>query len=121
MAITKSNTVVVNDVSLAAGAATVTSGDQDLTGSYRTLVRIRFTNGGTGPTVQCQCAINIAEDTTSAHYTNLTTVFGGTVASAVSEFAIEIPDSAEHLEFVYGSNTGQAVTLRAVIEKITAL
>ncbi len=121
MALTKTNTVVHNDITLTAGAGDTTSSDQSLTGNYRTLARVRFTNGATGPTVQAQTKVQISEDTTSGNYMTLTTVYGGTANSAVTECMVEIPDSAEHLRCVSGSNTAQNVTLRVVLEQITAL
>ena len=121
MAITKASVVVANNITMTAGAANVTSADQDLTASYRTIARIRFTNGATGPTVQVQVAVQVSEDTTAGDYMTLATVYSGTVNSAVSEYVVEIPDTALHVQFVSGSNTGQNVTLRIVIEKITAI
>ena len=121
MALTKALTVVHANISLAAGAADTTSGDQDLTAVYRTVARIRFTNGATGPTVQAQTKVQVAEDTTAANYMTLATVYGGTTANAVTEHVVEIPDAIEHARFVSGSNTAQAVTLRVVIEKITGI
>ena len=120
MAITKSSTVVHNNITLTAGAGNTTSSDQDLTGSYRQVARVRFTNGATGPTVQAQCQIQVAE-TSTGDYTTLATVYGGTVNSAISEYEIEVPDATLHMRFVSGSNTGQNVTLRAVLDTITAI
>lgn len=121
MALTKSNTVIHNNITMTAAAGDVTSSDQDLTAVYQAVVRIRFTNGATGPTVAAQAKVQISEDTTGANYMTLATVNGGTVNSAVTEYTIAIPDGAEHLQIVSGSNTAQNVTLRAVIEKITAV
>ena len=120
MAITKSSVVVHNNITLTAGAGNTTSADQDLTASYRQVARVRFTNGATGPTVQAQCQIQVAE-TSTGDYTTLATVYGGVVNSAVSEFEVEIPDATPHMRFVSGSNTGQAVTLRAMLDTITAI
>ena len=121
MALTKASVVVDNDIAMVAGAGNVTSADQDVTAAYRIGVRIRLTNGATGPTVQAQIAVQTSEDTTSGNYTTRATVYGGTVNSAVTEADVEIPDTALHVRFVSGSNTGQNVTRRIVLEKITAL
>ena len=121
MALVKSSAVVHNDITLTAGAGDTTSATQDMTGNYRTIARVRFTNGGTGPTVQAQCKIQVSEDTTSGNFMTLDTVYGGTVNSAVSEYVVEIPDPCEQLRFVSGSNTAQNVTLRVVVEKVTSI
>lgn len=121
MALTKGNTVVHNDITLTAGAADTTSSTQDLTGNYQTIARIRITNGATGPTIAAQVSVQLSEVDTAADFMELTAVDGGTTNSEVSEFVIDIPPSAEYLRFVSGSNTGQDVTLRVVIEKITAI
>jgi len=120
MAITKASTVVHNNISLVAAAADTTSADQDVSACYRQVARIRFTNGATGPTVQAQCKVQVAE-TSAGDYTTLATVYGGVVASAITEYEVEIPDATPHVRFVSGSNTGQAVTLRAVLDTITAI
>ncbi len=121
MAATKASTVVANNTTMTAGAGNVTSADQDLTTAYRTVARIRLTNGATAPTIAPQVAVQISEDTTGANYMTLTTVVGDAVNSSVNEFVVEIPDPAEHMQFVSGSNTGQNCTLRIVVEKITGI
>src|SRR5664280_545423 len=110
MALTKSSSVVHSNITLTASAGNTTSSDQVLTGVYQCIARIRFTNGGTGPTIAAQTNVMISEDTTSGDYMSLAIVDGGTTGSAVSEYVIYIPDSALHLQFVSGSNTGQNVT-----------
>jgi hypothetical protein len=121
MAITKGNAVVHNDVTLTAGAADTTSTSQDLTLNYQTAILVRITNGATGPTVAAQCKVQVAEADTAGLYQTLATVVGSTGNSAVVEQVVSIPDSAQYLRTVSGSNTGQNVTLRVVLEKITAL
>lgn len=121
MALTKASVVVQNNITMTAAAGNVTSADQDLTGAYQTIARIRFTNGATGPTVAAQVQVQISEDTTAANYMTFATVNGGTVNNGITEFTIVLPDAAEHVQFVSGSNTAQNVTLRIVIEKVTAV
>lgn len=120
MSLTKSSTVVHNSITLTAGAGDTTSSDQDLSASYQHTARIRITNGGTGPTVPAQCKILISEDTTSGNFITLATIKGDTANSAVVEQVVTIPDTATYVRFVSGSNTGQNVTLRVVLDKITA-
>lgn len=121
MALTKSFTVISNDVAMVAGAGDVTSSDQDITAAYQTLVRVRFTNGATGPTVAAQTKIQISEDTSAGNYMTIATLSGGVANNGISEYLIVVPDAAEHLRTVSGSNTAQNVTLRIVLEKITAV
>ena len=121
MALTKANTVIENDVTLTAAAADDVSATQTLTGNYSTLIRVRLTNGATGPTIAAQCKVQIAEADTAALFMTLATLVGGVTNSGVYEWCVQIPDSAEYLRLVGGSNTGQNVTYRAVQEQITAL
>jgi len=116
MTLTKSSTVVHNDITLTAGAGDTTSSTQDLSGKDLITARIRFTNGGTGPTVAAQCSIQMAEVDTAAKFIELTSLDGGTDNSGVSEYVVSIPPTANQLRFVSGSNTGQDVTLRVVID-----
>ena len=121
MALTKSSNVIHNDITLTASAGNTVSSVISLAANYRTGARIRFTNGGTGPTVQAQTKVEIAEDSTSGNFMALTICYGGTTASAVTEYFVDLPDWAEQLRFTSGSNTGQNVTLRVVIEMMTGL
>lgn len=121
MALTKTSVVVHDNITLTAGAGDTTSATQDLTAVYQTIARIRLTNGATGPTVAAQCKVQIAEVDTAAKYMTLATVVGLTSNNGVVEAVVAIPDPAEQLRFVSGSNTGQDVTLRVVIEKVTGL
>lgn len=120
MALTKSSTVVHNSITLTAGAGDTTSSTQDLTASYQHTARIRISNGGTGPTIAAQCKVQVSEDTTSGNFMTLATVIGTTVNSDVVEVSVAIPDTAQQVRFVSGSNTGQNVTLRVVLDKVTA-
>lgn len=119
MALTKGNTVVANNTTLTASAADTTSANQDVSGSYQTIVHVQFTNGATGPTVAAQTRVQVSEDGTN--YYDLTTLKGSTTNSDVVAYHIDIHPAVSNVRFISGSNTGQNVTLRIVIEKITAL
>ncbi len=121
MALTKANVVVHNDATLTASAGDTTSATQDLTGAYDAQARVRLTNGATGPTVPAQCKVQMSEADTAALFMTLATLVGGTVNSEVREWVVKIPKSVHYLRFVSGSNTGQNVTLRVVVERTTAL
>src|SRR5690242_13698600 len=120
-AITKASVVVSNDITMTAGAGDATSADTSLTGVYRAICHIRFTNGATGPTIAPRVDVQTAEDTTAAHYSKIVTVTGGVANNGVTVFDVELNDAVEHVRFISGSNTGQNVTLRVVIEEITAI
>lgn len=120
-AVTKSSTVVANNTTLTAGAADVTTSDVDLTAAYRVHIIIRFTNGATGPTVAPRCDVQTSEDTTAGNYSTLFTVNGDTVNSSVNTRDVWLNDAVEHARLVCGSNTGQNVTLRIVVEKVTGI
>lgn len=121
MALTKASVVIANGTTLTAGAGNTTSSVEDVTAAYTASVRVRLTNGATGPTVAAQVAVQIAEDTTSGNFMTIATVQGSVANSAVVESLVQLPDTAMQLRTVSGSNTGQNVTLRIVLEKITAL
>lgn len=122
MGVTKANVVIANNTTMTAGAGDVTNGaNTDLTGAYRTIANIRFTNGATPPTVAPRVDVQICE-ANAGSYSTLVTVNGDTsTANSVSYRLVELPDPVEFCQFISGSNTGQAVTLRIVIEKITGI
>lgn len=120
MALTKSQTVIHNDITLTAGAGDTTSTNQDLSSAYSASLRVRLTNGATGPTVPAQTKVQVSEDTTAANFITIATITGLTSNSGVMERVIQIPSEAKYVRLVSGSNTGQNVTLRAVIDLITA-
>ncbi len=121
MALTKSSVVVANDIAMTAGAANVTSADQDISASYEVTCRIRITNTA-AVGVAGQCSVQISEDTTAGNYMQLALVKSGDLLSGtVAEYVIAIPDAATHLRFVSGSNTTHDCTLRIVLDKVTGL
>ena len=122
MALTFASVVVVNDVSNAAGAGVQTSAVQDLTDSYEKTARCRITNGATGPTVAGSVQIQISEDTTAGNFINFGPALAGSSSNAdIASFVVSLPDTARQVRVLYGGNTGQAVTFRVVIDKITGI
>ncbi|HSV28836.1 MAG TPA: hypothetical protein VLL76_04740, partial [Candidatus Omnitrophota bacterium] len=110
-----------DDATLTASAADTVSATQDLTGAYQASAKVRITNGGTGPTVAAQCRVQVAEADTAAKFMTLATCQAGVTNSGVFEWVVIIPDPSMYVRFVSGSNTGQNVTLRVTVERITAL
>ena len=119
-AITKTSVVVENNITMTAGAASVTSPSTSVSGSYHTICHIQFTNGTAGPTVAPFVTVQTSE-VSGGTYVNVVTVNGDTTASSVSERDVVLDDAVENVQFVYGGNTGQNVTLRIVVEEITGI
>ncbi len=71
--------------------------------------------------VAAQTKVQVAEADTAALFMTIATIVGLTSNAGVVEQLINLPDSASYLRLVSGSNTVQNVTLRAVLDKITAL
>ena len=121
-AVTKTNVVLENNTTLTAGGGLVTKdANTDLTGSYRTLVRIKFTNGATGPTVPAQCQIQLAGASGGTYNNYGATMVSQTGNNVVTDFVVDLPDPGMWLQFSCGNNTAQNVTLRIEIDKITAI
>lgn len=120
MALTKGYSVVHDDITLTAGAGDTTSATEDISSAYQATVRVRLTNGATGPTTPAQCKVQIAELDTAAKFMTIATVVGLSSANGIVEQEVAIPDTAIKLRTVSGSNTGQNVTERVVLEKVTA-
>jgi hypothetical protein len=105
----------------AAGAGTVTTAGQDVSAAYLKTARIRIDNQTTGPTVAGAVTVQIAEANVAGDYMALATITGGLTATTTYEAVVEIPDTAQWVRFVYGSNTIQIVSFRIVIDKTTGL
>lgn len=114
--ITKATQVHHNDVTLTAGAADANSTIQDLTAVDTATVDLKITNGATGPTVPAQFQIQTSPDN-GTNYFN----FGGPLVSltgnnVVTQWSgIFLPPGCMYVRVVAGSNTGQNVTARAVV------
>lgn len=110
------------------GAGSTTRGTRDMKTKHGGLVTMKITNGGTGPTVQCEGRVLVAHNSGSlpaagSAGTDWKTIFvfgGGTTASAVTEQHIVIPPCCS-VEVEFTGNTGQAVTVEADITDYTAL
>jgi hypothetical protein len=121
MAATKASSVMHNNVTLTAGAGDTTATVEDVTAAYQTAVRVRLTNGATGPTIAANCKVQVSEDATAGNFMTIATVAGNTTNNGIVEALVQLPDTAMQVRTVSGSNTAQNVTLRVVLEKITAL
>lgn len=108
-------------------AAATTRGRLDLNaaqgGAYLTM---KLTNGGTAPTIQCVCNVLIAHNATlpaaasaGVDWKTIYSMGGGTVANAITEFAIPIDPAIMCLEVEFTGNTGQAVVVEAFASELT--
>ena len=110
-------------------AGSTTRGTRDMRGKHGGLLTAKITNGGTGPTVQCTATVLIAHNsgatpTAGSEGADWKTYAvlggGGTAASAVTPLSMVIPPCC-HVEVEFTGNTGQAVTVEAIITDYTDL
>ena len=78
-----------------------------------------MTNGSTGPTAPCVARLEVSHDSSTwKTFFRATAQLGN---SAVTEWAVEIPPSVMYLRSVFSGNTGQAVTVEALVSELTSL
>lgn len=124
--LTKTARTVVSSASNSAGSTT--RGTVDLRTALGGLLTMKITNGGTGPTVQCEGRVLVAHNagstpTAASAGSDWKTIWvfgGGTTASAVTEQSMEIGPGVMHLEVEFTGNTGQAVTVEAYLSEVTS-
>lgn len=121
------HTLVAAGTSNAAGAST--RAVLDIRGSLGGFLQLKITNGATGPTLQCEGRVLIAHNTgatpaAGSAGTDWKTIWrfgGGTASNGVTESgAIEVPFGAQHVEVEFTGNTGQAVTVEAVMTTVAS-
>lgn len=101
---------------------------RDMRNKHGGLLTMKITNGGTGPTVQCEGRVLVAHDsgttpTAASAGSVWKTIFvfgGGTANSAVTEQHVVLPPCC-HVEVEFTGNTGQSVTVEADITDYTDL
>ena len=124
MALTKSDTTIIASASNAAGATS--RGTIDLSSAYGGIVTMKITNGGTAPTLQCEGRVLISHADTlptaasaGADWKTIWRFGGGTAANAVTEQSFQFGLEVRHLEVEFTGNTGQAVTVEAIVTTYT--
>lgn len=124
MALAKSKSVIVASASNAAGATT--RGTLDVSSKYGGIVTMKITNGGTGPTVQCEGRVLISHEDTlpaagsaGADWKTVWRFHGGTTNSAITEQSFTFGPEVRHVEIEFTGNTGQAVTVEAIATTYT--
>lgn len=86
------------------------------------MIRWRITNGGTGPTAQCEARILVARKQTSMPtaasegtgddaWKQVYVLGGGTVANASTRGAYRFGPEVAYIEIEFTGNTGQSVTV----------
>lgn len=125
MSKTLTRTVLITSASLAATAAAVRAA-LDLPSADGGIVTMRITNGGTGPGAQCYGRVLIAhkqttmpapaaEGTGDGDWKQVYEFGGGTAASASARRSYRFGPEVAHIEVEFVGNTGQAVTIEAIV------
>lgn len=120
MAKTITGAVLVSSAANTAGSTT--RGRLDCSAADGGMIRWRMTNGGTGPTVQCEARILIArkqtsmpaaaaEGTADDDWKLVAAQGGGTVASASTRGSYSFGPEVAYVEIEFTGNTGQSVTV----------
>lgn len=120
MALTKTGAVLVSSASNAAGSTT--RGRLDVSAADGGEIRWRITNGGTGPTVQCEARIMVArkqssmpaagaEGTGDDAWKQVYTQGGGVTASASTRGVYRFGPEVAYVQIEFTGNTGQSVTV----------
>ena len=101
--------------SLAPGAQV--SGEFDLRDATDALLSVKITNGNTGPNAGTRIDVYVGHDDgpTAARWNLLQTWTSGVTSGERYEFAYEPPRAAMHLRVAAWGNTGQAVTVEALL------
>ncbi len=120
MAKTITAAALVSSAANTAGATT--RGRLDVSAADGGMVRWRITNGGTGPTLQCEARILVARKQTSMpsaaaegtgddDWKQVYVVGGGTTASASTRGSYRFGPEIAYIEIEFTGNTGQSVTV----------
>ena len=120
MAKTITGAVLVSSASNTAGSTT--RGRLDVSAADGGEIRWRVTNGGTGPTTQCEVRIMVArkqalmpaagaEGTDDDAWKQVYVQGGGTTASASTRGVYAFGPEVAYVQIEFAANTGQAVTV----------
>jgi hypothetical protein len=120
MAKTITAQVLVSSATNTAGSTT--RGRLDCTSADGGMIRFRITNGGTGPTVQCEARVLIAqkgssmptaasEGTGDTDWKQVYVIGGGTTNSASTRGSYRFGPEVAYIEIEFTGNTAQSVTV----------
>lgn len=123
----KSSTKLLDNISVAAGGTQ--SAVIDCRTAHGGILSIQIKNGATGPTTPCVAYVGISHNTGTMPTASTTwgtdwfllTALYGTISNNDVRNCppIEIPAGVQHVEVVNTGNTGQAVTVTAVMSLVT--
>lgn len=120
MAKTITAQVLVSSATNTAGSTT--RGRLDCTSADGGMIRFRITNGATGPTVQCEARVLIAqkgssmpaaasENTADTDWKQVYVIGGGTTNSASTRGSYRFGPEVAYIEIEFTGNTAQSVTV----------
>lgn len=116
---------------LAAGttvaAGSVQRGATDLSTSQGAILTMKIANGATGPSTQCEGRVLIAHNAVAtpgmgsagADWKTVWKFGGGVTPNAITEQVFPVDAAIMHLQVEFIGNTGQAVTVEAVLSVVT--
>lgn len=118
----KTITAAVLVSSAANTAGSTTRGRLDCSSADGGQIRWRMTNGGTGPTVQCEARVMIARKQTSMpaaaaegtgddDWKQVFVMGGGTTANASTRGSYTFGPEVAYVQIEFAGNTGQSVTV----------
>jgi hypothetical protein len=122
MAKTQAATAIVTSATLT--ASSTSRGRLDCSAVDGGIVTLRITNGGTGPTTQCEGRILVAhkgtsmpaaasEGTGDTDWKQVYAIGGGVANSASTRGVYRFGPEVAYLEVEFTGNTGQSVTIEA--------
>ena len=128
MAKTITGQVLVSSAANTAGSTT--RGRLDVSSDDGGMIRWRMTNGGTGPTVQCEARVLLARKQTSMptaaaegtgddDWKQVYVQGGGTIANASTRGSYRIGPEVAYVEIEFTGNTGQSVTVECTGDSYT--
>lgn len=111
-------------------AGSTTRGRLDVSSADGGMIRWRMTNGGTGPTVQCEARVLLARKQTSMpaaaaegtgddDWKIVYTQGGGTAANASTRGSYRFGPEVAYVEIEFTGNTGQSVTVECTGDSYT--
>jgi hypothetical protein len=105
-----------------------TRGRLDLQTAFGALITLKITNGGIGPSAQCEARVLVAHNATmpaaasaSTDWKTVYRVGNGTANNTVGEWSYEVSEKAMCVEVEFTGNQGQAVTVEAYASELTSI
>lgn len=128
MAKTITGAALVSSVANTAGSTQ--RGRLDVSSADGGMIRWRMTNGGTGPTVQCEARVLLArkqasmpsaaaEGTGDDDWKQVYVQGGGTTANASTRGSYRFGPEVAYIEIEFTGNTGQSVTVECTGDSYT--